>query len=144
MRKLALLLAAAGGLFLLVSGCDMSDWVIPVDNRVTFALVINSLAYNGKTVRADVYVGSESGAFVETVAGALADAPGTANAARAEMTTLEEIATNQRYRLNFYIDMDDDATMDTDDLKGYQEFEVTPSAVWSETKYFAEDLELVP
>jgi hypothetical protein len=144
MKKPALFLAAAGGLFLLVTGCDMSNWVIPVDNRVTFALVINTLAYNGKTVRADVYVGSESGAFVETVSGPLANAPNTDNAARAEMTTLEEIATNQRYRLNFFIDMNGDGSMNTGDLKGYQEFEVTPSAVWSETKYFAEDLETVP
>jgi hypothetical protein len=145
MKKRIVLLAVAGGLFLLVSGCDISDGVIPEDSRVTFALVINTRMYNGYTVYADVFVGSESGAFVETVSAPLGDYPNTGNEiAWAQMTTLELIATNQRYRLNFYIDMNGGGTMDSGDLKGYQEFEVTPSAVWSETKYFAEDLETVP
>ncbi|MCX7029603.1 MAG: hypothetical protein NTU62_05720 [Spirochaetes bacterium] len=60
------------------------------------------------------------------------------------MTTLEAIMTNRRYRLDFYLDMDDSGTMTSDDLSGHQEFEVTPNAVWSETKYFYEDLETVP
>jgi hypothetical protein len=142
MKKRFVLLAVAGGLFLLVSGCDLSDWVIPEDSRVTFALVINTRIYNGYTVYADVYVGSESGAFVETVSAPLGDFPNTGNdIAWAQMTTLELIATNQRYRLNFYIDLTEDGTMNAGDKKGYQEFEVTPSAEWSESKYFYEDLE---
>jgi len=40
--------------------------------------------------------------------------------------------------------MDNNGTETSSDLTGIQHSEVMPSAVWSETKYFAGDLEPVP
>jgi hypothetical protein len=141
MKKRCLIALAAGCLLLLFCGCDMSNWVIPEENRVTFALVISTRIYNGITVYAEVREGSQSGALLEIVEAPFEDEPNTANDAWAKMTTLGPVMTNRRYRLDFYLDMDGSSDLNTGDLVGHQEFEVTPNAVWSETKYFYEDLE---
>jgi hypothetical protein len=144
MKKLMLVLALLSVMMLSFVACDMSDWVIPEETRVTFALVISTRIYNGKTVYAEVREGGSSGVLLEVVEAPFEDCPNTAEDAWAKMTTLEAIMTNRRYRLDFYLDMDDSGTMTSGDLSGHQEFEVTPNAVWSETKYFYEDLETVP
>jgi hypothetical protein len=143
MKKHIATAALAACLVLPFVACDMSNWVIPEETRVTFALVISTRMYNGKTIYAEVREGSQSGTLLEVVEALFEDCPNTAYDAWAEMTTLAPIMTNRRYRLDFYLDMDGNTVLNSGDLIGHQEFEVTPNAIWSETKYFYEDLETV-
>lgn len=126
----------------LVSCEDIGNPLLPTRERVTFALVINTRIYNGKQVIASLRE-DVGGPTLETIQGAFVDYPNTATEAWAQMTTLEKIWTNQRYFLSFYIDMDDSGTKTAGDLEGVQHFDVTSNAVWSETKYFFEELALV-
>ncbi len=144
MRKTALLLARAGCLLLAIAGCDMSNWVIPTEKRVTFALVIDDLSFVGIEVIAAVHEHDDAGALLETVQGAFVAYPNTTTQAWAQMTTLEPIMTNRRYHLDFFFDMNGDGLRNIGDRTGYQTFEVTPNAVWSETKFFVGDLDPVP
>jgi hypothetical protein len=143
MKKHIATAALAVCLVLPFAACDMSNWVIPEETRVTFALVISTRIYNRKTVYAEVREGSQSGTLLEVVEAPFEDCPNTAADAWAKMTTLAPIMTNRRYRLDFYLDMDGNTVLNAGDLVGHQEFEVTPNASWSETKYFYEDLETV-
>ena len=61
----------------------------------------------------------------------------------ARLTTLEAIDTNRRYFLDFFIDIDTSGDESSGDPAGIQHFEVMPNAVWSETKYFVSELEIV-
>jgi len=111
--------------------------------RITFALVIDSRAYNGVNILADV-LDDFQGNIIESVSDPLASYPNTANHAWARLTTLGEHPTNRRYVLEFYLDLDGDGTLSSGDLAGVQHFDVMPNAVWSETKFFSDDLETVP
>ncbi|RLE27345.1 hypothetical protein DRJ54_07875 [Candidatus Acetothermia bacterium] len=131
-----------GTLFLL-SGCLGEGLVSAGRKRVTFALVLDTRAYNGKTAYADI-LDTPGGTLIETVSAVFASYPNTANHSWARFTTLGEIETNHRYFLDFFIDMDGDGVEDSGDLRGIQHFDVMPNATWSETKYFSQDLEPVP
>ena len=122
----------------LSSSCD--SLVIPAPQRITFALVIDDLTLDGKVVRADVHDNDEDGAMLETVQDSFTSMPGTGTALWARMTTLEDLPTNQRYHLDFWIDINDDGLENAGDQIGIQTFEVMPNAVWSEAKAFAVDL----
>jgi len=111
--------------------------------RVTFALVIDTRAYNGKAVFADV-LDDVGGALIENVSAAFEGYPNTAHQAWVRLTTLEQIDTNRRYFLDFFIDIDDSGDESSGDLEGIQHFDVMLNAVWSETKYFASELEAIP
>ncbi|MCX7029602.1 MAG: hypothetical protein NTU62_05715 [Spirochaetes bacterium] len=78
MKKLMLVLALLGVMMLSFVACDMSDWVIPEETRVTFALVISTRIYNGKTVYAEVREGGSSGVLLEVVEAPFEDCPNTA------------------------------------------------------------------
>lgn len=140
-RMVVLCVILATALFL--CSCQMGTLISAGKQRVTFALVIDTRDYNGKTVFADVLT-DVGGTLVETVSAALESYPNTAHQAWAKLTTLEQIDTNRRYFLDFFIDIDDDGDESSGDLAGIQHFDVMPNAVWSETKYFASELELVP
>ena len=58
----------------------------------------------------------------------------------AGMTTLEELETNYHYFLEFWIDMDGNQVCNTGDLESYADFDVMPSASYSEAKVFRVDL----
>ena len=130
-----------GGLLVLCS-CQMGTLVSAGTQRVTFALVIDTRTYNGKAVVADV-LDDVGGVLIETVSAVLESYPNTAHQAWARLTTLEQIDTNRRYFLDFFIDIDDSGGETSGDLAGIQHFDVMPNAVWSETKYFASELELL-
>jgi hypothetical protein len=127
----------------LICSCVPGEQIIVENKRVTFALVIDIRDYNGEKVYANVLT-EPGGTLVTTVDGVFESYPNTATHAWARMTTLDELETNKRYFLDFFIDMDDDGVKTTGDLTGIQHFEVMPSAIWSETKYFSSDLETVP
>ena len=141
MRMLTIFLLIGAVLFL--CSCQMGNLVSASKQRVTFALVIETRAYNGKTVFADV-LDDPGGTLIETVSAAFESYPATANHAWAKLTTLGKVETNRRYFLDFFIDIDDNGVESSGDLAGIQHFEVMPNAVWSETKYFSGDLEAVP
>ena len=123
-----------------MAACDTAgNLALPTRERVTFTLVLNTRTYNGKSVIAALKVKLEEPA-IETIEGTFQDYPNTSTQAWAQMTTLEKIWTNQRYFLVFYIDIDDSGTLTTGDLEGTQHFDVASNAVWSETKYFYEEL----
>jgi len=140
--RMIAIVGVVGGLLVLCS-CQMGTLVSAGKQRVTFALVIDTRVYNGKTVYADV-LDDVGGALIETVSAALESYPNTANQAWARLTTLEQIDTNRRYFLDFFIDTDDSGGESSGDLAGVQPFDVMPNAVWSETKYFASELTPVP
>ena len=130
-----------GGVLILCS-CQMGTLVSAGKQRVTFALVIDTREYNGKVVFADV-LDDVGGALIESVSSALESYPNTTHQAWARLTTLEAIDTNRRYFLDFFIDIDTSGDESSGDLAGIQHFEVMPNAVWSETKYFVSELEIV-
>ena len=121
----------------------MATLVSASKQRVTFALVIDTREFNGKAVFADV-LDDVGGVLIETVSAALESYPNTAGQAWARLTTLEQIDTHRRYFLDFFIDIDGSGDESSGDRAGIQHFDVMPNAVWSETKYFASELELIP
>lgn len=129
------------GLALALSSCATTGLIDSSAKRVTFALVIDTRAYNGKLVTADVRQGQST---LETVSAPFASYPNTASQAWAQLTTLSAIPTGQRYELDFFIDMNGDGVKDSGDLTGSQFFDVMPNATWCETKYFVSDLGTVP
>lgn len=126
-----------------VTSCDVGQLAAASKKRITFALVIDTRAYNGKMVYADV-LDNPGGSLFTTVEASLESYPNTVNHAWARMTTLEEFETNRRYFLEFFIDLDGNGAKTTGDLTGIQHFDVMPNATWAETKYFSADLEVVP
>lgn len=80
------------------------------------------------------------GALLETLSALLAQYPNAPGHSRAHLTTLENVGTNQRYHLSFYIDFDSSGNLSIGDLNGIQHFEVMPNANWSETKFYSSDL----
>ena len=140
MKKLWLLVILCLLASFLICSCLPGEQVTAENKRVTFALVIDTRAYNGKKIYATIF--SEENE-ITTVQGVFESYPNTTTHAWAKMTTLEEIETNQRYSLEFFVDMNEDETKNAGDLTGSQHFEVTPSSVWSETKYFSSDFETV-
>lgn len=128
---------------LLLCSCQMGTLVSAGKQRVTFALVIDTREYNGETVFADVLT-DVGGTLVETVSATFESYPNTAHQAWAKLTTLEQIDTNRRYFLDFFIDINASGDKTSGDLAGIQHFDVMPNAVWSETKYFVSELEVVP
>ena len=128
---------------LVITACDdVGQLQLPTKERVTFALVLNTRIYDGLTIFADLKENVEGGAK-ETIEGIFDDYPNTTIQSWAKMTTLEKIWTNQGYFLDFYIDMDGSDTKTTGDMTGVQNFDVRTNAVWSETKYYAEELTTV-
>jgi hypothetical protein len=142
MKVRILAILAASVVFLLLSSCDNVQMI--TSERITFALVIHTRAYDTKMVYADVHDHDLDGAMLETVHAALEPYTTTANDSWAKMTTNEALPNGQRYTLEFYIDMDGNATLSTNDLKGVQVFEIRAGESWTETKYFYEDLTTVP
>ena len=140
-RVLILIMLILGAILVLAS-C-VGNITIPSSQRITFALVLDTRVYNGLTVIADV-LNDFGGTVLETVSDALASYPNTANHAWARLTTLEEYLTNRTYVLDFYLDMDGSGSRTSGDLHGIQHFNVMPNAVWSETKFFSTDLEIIP
>jgi len=129
---------------LLALGCDNGQLVFAKDARVTFALVLDDRSYTGKTVIAEVKENDEAKSSRGTVQAVLADYPNTAFQCWAQLTVLQAIHTNIGYFLHFYVDMDGNETRSTGDREGVQFFFVPPSAIWSETKYYAAELSTVP
>ncbi len=140
-RALSLVMLVLGALLVLTS-CT-GNIAVPSSQRITFALVLDTRVYNGIPVIADV-LDDFGGTILEVVTDTLTSYPNTANHAWARLTTLEEHPTNRRYVLDFYLDMDGSGMRNSGDLCGVQHFDVMPNAVWSETKYFSNDLETVP
>ena len=122
----------------LLSSCG--NLIIAGPQRITFALVIDDLTLSGMVVEADVHDHDEDGEMLETVGGTFTSIEGTVTALWARMTTLEDLPTNQRYHLDFWIDINADGFENAGDRIGVQTFEVMPDAVWSEAKVFAVDL----
>lgn len=141
--KRMLVICVILGIALFLCSCQMGTLVSAGKQRVTFALVIDTRDHNGKAVFADV-LDDVGGALIETVSAALESYPNTAHQAWARLTTLEQIDTNRRYFLDFFIDIDDSGNESSGDLAGIQHFDIMPNAVWSETKYFASELETIP
>ena len=131
------------GAMLFLCSCQMGTLISAGEQRVTFALVIDTHTYDGEMVFADVLT-DVGGTLVETVSAAFESYPATTHQAWAKLTTLEQIDTNRRYFLDFFIDIDASGDESSGDLAGIQHFDVMPNAVWSETKYFASELEIVP
>ncbi|UCF10434.1 MAG: hypothetical protein JSW65_01775 [Candidatus Bipolaricaulota bacterium] len=145
MKRIATVLSVAAvvaGLLALVS-CGPGGMILPQAKRVTFALVIDTRAYNGITVIARL-VDSPGGAVIEELAAGLESYPNTAFHAWAKLTTLETIETGRRYFVEFALDLDGDSVRSSGDLEGTQVFDVMPNAIWSETKYFSADLFPIP
>ena len=141
--KRMLLIHGVLGTVLLLCSCQMGTLISAGKQRVTFALVIDTRAYNGETIFADVLT-DVGGTLVETVSATFESYPNTAHQAWARLTTLEQIDTHRRYFLDFFIDIDGSGDESSGDRAGIQHFGVMPNAVWSETKYFASELELIP
>jgi hypothetical protein len=129
------------GVAVALSSCGTSDLISSSAKRVTFALVIDTRAYNGKSVIADLEQGSTT---LETLSAPFASYPNTATQAWAQLTTLDTVPTGERYELDFFIDMNGDGVKDSGDLTGSQFFDVMPNANWCETKYFVSELSTVP
>lgn len=129
------------GVAIALSSCSMTGLVSSSAKRVTFALVIDTRTYNGKSVIAALDQGETT---VETLSAPFASYPNTATQAWAQLTTLDAVPTGQRYELAFFIDMNGDGIKDSGDLTGSQFFDVMPNANWCETKYFVSDLTPVP
>jgi hypothetical protein len=142
MKLRGLMLGILGVSVLGLVACGPS-MVVAQRQRVTFALVFDTRAFNGVTVIADV-VEHPGGTPHETLAAGLESYPNTANHAWAKLTTLEEVETNHRYFLEFFLDRDGDGARSSGDLEGVQHFDVMPDAVWSETKFFSADLTEIP
>lgn len=144
MKRFSLLwiILLAIAVFLVTACDDMGQLALPTKERVTLALVINTRAYDGKKVIA-VLTENIDGGVQETIEGIFEDYPNTTTQSWAQMTTLEKIWTNQRYFLDFFIDIDGDGTASAGDLEGIQHFDVRSNNVWTETKYFFEDLTTV-
>lgn len=138
----ALIVLTLVTLMLGATSCDVGRPTTAGTERVTFALVLDTRAYNGKMVYADV-LDNPGGSLFTTVEASLQSYPNTTNHAWARMKTLGELETNRRYFLEFFIDIDGDGVKTTGDLTGIQHFDVMPNATWSETKYFSADLEVV-
>ena len=122
----------------LLSSCE--NLILSGSERITFALVIDDPTLAGKDVEADVHLHDEDGTMLETVEGTFASKPGSDTALWAEMTTVEDCQTNERYHLIFWIDIDGDDVQSAGDRTGYQTFEVMPNEPHSEAKSFAVDL----
>ncbi len=114
------------GTILCLCSCQMGQLVSAGKQRVTFALVIGTRAYNGKTVFADVFT-DVHGTLIETVFAAFESYPNIAHQAWPKLTTLREIDTKRRY----FIDIDDSADESSGDLAGLQHFDVMPNAARS-------------
>ena len=142
-RKRMAVLCGVLATALFLCSCQMGTLISAGKQRVTFALVIDTRTYNGEMVFADVLT-DVGGTLVETVSAAFESYPATTHQAWAKLTTLEQIDTNRRYFLDFFIDIDASGDESSGDLAGIQHFDVMPNAVWSETKYFASELEIVP
>ncbi len=142
-RKWMVVLCVVLATVLFLCSCQMGTLISAGKQRVTFALVIDTRTYNGEMVFADVLT-DVGGTLVETVSATFESYPNTTYQAWAELITLEQIDTNRRYFLDFFIDFDDSGDKTSGDLAGIQHFDVMPNAVWSETKYFASELEVVP
>jgi hypothetical protein len=141
--RMVLVVLTLTSLVLGVTSCDVGQLAAASKKRITFALVIDTRAYNGKMVYADV-LDNPGGSLFTTVEASLESYLNTVNHAWARMTTLEEFETNRRYFLEFFIDLDGNGAKTTGDLTGIQHFDVMPNATWAETKYFSADLEVVP
>jgi len=129
------------GLAVAVSSCGSTGLISSSAKRVTFALVIDTRTYNGKTVIAALDQGSTT---LETLSAPFASYPNTATQAWAQLTTLDAVPTGERYELDFFIDMNADGVKDSGDLYGTQFFDVMPNATWCETKTFVSEFETVP
>ncbi len=138
MRVRILAFLTVSAVLLLLSSCDTFQQI--TQERLTFALVIHTRAYDTKTVYADVHDHNLDGAMRETVHAALEAYPNTTSDSWAKMTTNEVLPNGQRYTLEFYIDLDGSATLSAGDLQGVQVFEIRAGESWAETKYFFEDL----
>lgn len=124
---------------LLLTACN--NWVLSESRRVTFALVLDDdTIYVGDNIIAEVRDHDASGALMEVLQAPLALYPNAPGVSWAQLTTLEEIETNNRYHLTFYIDVDSSGTLTSGDQSGILTFDVMPNAVWSENKFFEEEL----
>ena len=122
-----------------------TNWVLPETRRVTFAFVLDDATiYIGDDIIAEVRDHDASGALLETLQAPLALYPNAPGISWAQLTTLEEIETNHRYHLTFFIDIDSSGTLTSGDQSGILTFDVMPNAVWSENKFFEEELFLEP
>ncbi len=138
MKRFAL--AACVCIVLLAVSCEDPNLIVAEPKRITFTLIIDDMGLVGKQVTADVHDHNIQGAILETIQGTFQPIEGSGTAPYAEMTTLEELATNHHYFLEFWIDMDEDAVHDAGDLDAYADFDVMPNAIYSEAKVFRVDL----
>ncbi|MBI9097909.1 MAG: hypothetical protein JEY91_05505 [Spirochaetaceae bacterium] len=128
-------------LFFLLFLPACQNYILSESQRVTFAFVLDDdTLYVGKNVIAEVRDHDASGALLETLEAPLALYPNAPGVSWAKLTTLEEIETNHRYHLTFFIDTDASGTLTSGDLSGILTFDVMPNAVWCENKFFEEEL----
>lgn len=130
----------------LVSSCDLAGGGDEA-TRVTFTLVTDTREYDGKKVYATVStVGDETdeASVVASVQGVFESYPGKPTQSLAKLTTDDEIATNERYVLDFFVDMDGNDQRTTGDLAGVQGFDVMPDETRSEAKYFRSEFQVIP
>jgi hypothetical protein len=146
MKKWLVVLAACVVAAPLVSACDLAGGGDEA-TRVTFALVTDTREYDGKKVYATVStIGDETveASEVASVQGVFESYPGKPAQSLAKLTTDEEIATSERYVLDFFVDMDGNDQRTTGDLTGVQGFDVMPDETRSEAKYFRSEFQVIP
>lgn len=142
MRRHGLFLLALSALLLgSVSGCREGDLLYVEDTSPTFALVLDSRSWNGLLVYADLIENDAAKTRWGRLSAPLSDCPNTAFQSWARLTVNDSIPTNMLYFLEFFIDINNNAVKDSGDLAGVQAFYLAPNAVWSETKYYAAELE---
>ena len=145
MKKWLAVLAACVVAAPLVLSCDLAGG--DEATRVTFALVTDTREYDGKKVYATVStIGDETAeaSVVASVQGVFESYPGKPTQSLAKLTTDEEIATSERYVLDFFVDMDGNDQRTTGDLTGVQGFDVMPDETRSEAKYFRSEFQVIP
>ena len=122
----------------LLTSCD--NLILAQPARIQFALVIDDMSLEGDVAYANVHEHSGDGALLATVHGAFVSITGSPTAVWCEMTTAEELPTNRRYFLDFWIDLDGSDSQTPGDLAGNQVFEVRPNEPYSEARSFSADL----
>lgn len=117
------------------------NFILLENQRVTFAFVLDdNTIYIGKDIIAEIRDHDASGVLLETLEAPLVDYPNAPGISWAQLTTLEEIETNHRYHLTFFIDVDETGTLTTGDQSGILTFDVMANALWCENKFFEEAL----
>jgi hypothetical protein len=116
---------------------------VSVQKKVTFTLFLHdtgSTCYS-KQIFSDIRDSSSPGAkHCATASGYIEKVPLKNNVYKADMISSGLLATNKRYVLRFFIDMDGNKEPSPGDLGGMQQFDVLSDAAQAEATVFLEDL----